>query len=500
MDLSLNVIGERLGLDQSCIRICRRQARRFSGVRLYDPARGALRPGLIYVIEPDRVSPELLREDCGFALCAMPERSMGGCDYLYMDIPVTPAELLSQIQSIFEVLGAWEDGFAHRLIACRDIRTLAEPISEALAHPFYAVDSSFRVLIQSNHPEMTNISVSWRYFWEHKYLPLDLVERMFETGDIERFRALPEAALCRSRNFYHPFITCPLRCGERWIGFLFVIGIYQNVTAADIELADHIGRLLALYMGASGTGGAGGPVYEDFFRDALRGELRSEARIRQQLATFGWREGDAYCLMRIPMEEDYRCRLNFSAELEKHLDARSVYVPGGLVCVIHIGKMRDYAEVCRALRLHVESLRRGGAVSEPFAGFRRISEFYYQVRDAAPSDGIVLFRETLAERLAAGERPADVTTMCVQTLFEMRDYDSRHATEFYETLRIYLECERSLVDAAARLYIHRNTLIRRVEKLEELFGELELDDPAVRLALLLSFKIIASSDKTGAQK
>ena len=90
--------------------------------------------------------------------------------------------------------------------------------------------------------------------------------------------------------------------------------------------------------------------------------------------------------------------------------------------------------------------------------------------------------------------------MCVQTLFEMREYDARHATEFYETLRVYLECERSLVDAAARLYIHRNTLIRRIEKLEELFGELGLDDPAIRLALLLSFKLIAAAEKTGAQK
>ena len=83
--------------------------------------------------------------------------------------------------------------------------------------------------------------------------------------------------------------------------------------------------------------------------------------------------------------------------------------------------------------------------------------------------------------------------MCVQTLFEMREYDSHHATDFYETLRVCLECERSIVDAASRLYIHRNTLIRRIEKMEELFGELELDDPEIRLAMLLSFKIIASS-------
>ena len=70
----------------------------------------------------------------------------------------------------------------------------------------------------------------------------------------------------------------------------------------------------------------------------------------------------------------------------------------------------------------------------------------------------------------------------------LTSYDQEHHTEFYGTLKAYLQNERSLVRTAAALGLHRNSLLYRVKRLEELV-DANLEDPMVRLHLLLSYEV-----------
>lgn len=68
----------------------------------------------------------------------------------------------------------------------------------------------------------------------------------------------------------------------------------------------------------------------------------------------------------------------------------------------------------------------------------------------------------------------------------LRAYDTAHGTAFYETLFVFLSHERNLVKTANALYIHRNSLVYRVKRIEELI-KADLNDPQERMYLLLSF-------------
>ena len=72
---------------------------------------------------------------------------------------------------------------------------------------------------------------------------------------------------------------------------------------------------------------------------------------------------------------------------------------------------------------------------------------------------------------------------------QLREHDAETGSELYDTLRAYLENERSLVKTAAALCIHRNTLLYRLEKLRQLV-ELDLEDPELRLHLEISFRLM----------
>lgn len=75
------------------------------------------------------------------------------------------------------------------------------------------------------------------------------------------------------------------------------------------------------------------------------------------------------------------------------------------------------------------------------------------------------------------------------TLLALQEYDCQHHTEFYCTLRCYLYEERSVKRSAARLKIHKNTLLFRIKKISELIN-LNLEDTNTRTNLILAFLLM----------
>ena len=72
---------------------------------------------------------------------------------------------------------------------------------------------------------------------------------------------------------------------------------------------------------------------------------------------------------------------------------------------------------------------------------------------------------------------------------DLRKRDKENGTQYYETLRAFLVCERDIPQTSQQLIIHRTTLTYRLGRILEVTN-LNLDDPNLRLYLLLSFHIL----------
>ena len=68
----------------------------------------------------------------------------------------------------------------------------------------------------------------------------------------------------------------------------------------------------------------------------------------------------------------------------------------------------------------------------------------------------------------------------------LKNYDEKHQTEYYHTLYMYLLEERNQTLTAQKLHIHRNTLVKRIGRIQELIP-VDLSDTQTRLQLLFSF-------------
>ncbi len=70
----------------------------------------------------------------------------------------------------------------------------------------------------------------------------------------------------------------------------------------------------------------------------------------------------------------------------------------------------------------------------------------------------------------------------------IREYDREHDAHLYETLCMWLECRCNKVQTANALFLHRNTLLGRLEKLEKLLG-ISLEDADITFQLQAAIKI-----------
>ncbi len=87
----------------------------------------------------------------------------------------------------------------------------------------------------------------------------------------------------------------------------------------------------------------------------------------------------------------------------------------------------------------------------------------------------------------------------LQSLLELDAHDQRRNTELVKTLEGYLDNGCSLVETAVVLHIHRNTLVHRLKRIEELI-DLDLHDPLQKLNMHVALRQYRLQLKSGGEE
>jgi len=123
---------------------------------------------------------------------------------------------------------------------------------------------------------------------------------------------------------------------------------------------------------------------------------------------------------------------------------------------------RGFAEANEALQMG-QSLNRDGGVTH----FNDLGVYRYLYKIARMDDLRDMYQDQVA-RIA--------------------NYDRRKGTDLLDTLETYLECAGNLTKTSNRLFVHRNTLIQRLERLQSLC-DIELQERSNWLTLQVAIKV-----------
>ena len=83
---------------------------------------------------------------------------------------------------------------------------------------------------------------------------------------------------------------------------------------------------------------------------------------------------------------------------------------------------------------------------------------------------------------------SELTTFYQEMLGPLLDYDARHYGTYIKTLECYFQYNGNLSQTARTMHFHRNSLIYRLERIEEILGR-SLEDAELRLSSLIALKI-----------
>lgn len=109
------------------------------------------------------------------------------------------------------------------------------------------------------------------------------------------------------------------------------------------------------------------------------------------------------------------------------------------------------------------------------AHFQRIGELPTALRQARSAlirthqrGRVLRFEENDASSLFLPGDPDQLRSIARQVLGPLRTYDEQRGTSLTQTLRVFLEENRSWVRASERLFVHRQTLIARISRIEKI--------------------------------
>ena len=171
----------------------------------------------------------------------------------------------------------------------------------------------------------------------------------------------------------------------------------------------------------------------------------------------------------------------------------------GLVPVSSASTARDDARtITEAMAVYAREMQLNVGISNSFNDLYMLRAFYHQAEAAIengcicrPGESFYLFSDfALMELITNATGNLPIEAYYPKGFRELLAHDQESDISYQETLTVFLEENMSYAQTARRLYIHRSTL---VERLNRIVGELALDlkDPDQRLYLQLILKALA---------
>jgi purine catabolism regulator len=305
-------------------------------------------------------------------------------------------------------------------------------------------------------------------------------------------------------------LVSPIISGDRARGYLSVVGPAGSLDLLDTLTVEHGAAACALEMAkAKAVSEAKKSLRGDFLEgllagtlpagevDRLAGRLDHDTRPPHMIITLAWADPDAPTLRRL------ETTLNWL--LNSHTRPALAHVYGGQhLCVFQSLKdITDLEPAHDLLRRVIEQVEAEfpdavlvGGMSGPTENLQDWPRVYNEALQAMDvgrrlhlNNQIVEFNSLGVYRLLSElEQVPSIQRFVTQIIGPLVRYDEEHRGSLMQTLSAYFSNHGNISKTAESLFVHRNTLLYRMDRIQELTGQ-DLNNSDMRLALHLSLKL-----------
>lgn len=389
----------------------------------------------------------------------------------------------------------------HDLLRCRDLQELLNTARRRLKSPLILADLTFHVLAIT--PDSAIEDPRWVQINQERCLPLNIVNIGLYQSALRS-----ETPVLSTDSTGLPIVRCAVSQDRRLIGYLLSPGYGGVPTQEELDLLSILCDLCALRM-QKDLHYAEYPenMLEFFVSDLLNGAITDEQKILDRCRFFQWNLKMPYRVLSIrPGRKsdaaegaDYLELDQHRLELQRRFPDATAFLYGSQIkLVIHVFDqttqdalvLGDVTEVLKERDLVA-------GVSQTAYHLRNLSGRHQQAMKALEMGllldgaGPLFYYDTYSVyhclELCGGQ--VSLLQLCHSAVLKLESYDRKNGTELLGTLHAYLSCHSNLSEAAASLYIHRNTLSKRLDKINDLI-HVDFGDAETVFHLMFSYRIL----------
>lgn len=412
------------------------------------------------------------------------------------------SEVYVEVQKLFMTFEQWNETLISGIInnlSLEELCLLSVPVFE---NPIFIHDTNSIVLANVN--EMAG-QFSWHYdaASNRLSLPLDIMNDFKISPEYQQTMNTVGAQMFSAQQFGYRILYINLWLDDAYLGRICVSELGRKIVAGDYELLEHFARMILANLRKSDT--LRSNISNDLKQsliELLEFKKTNEVVLINRLQAFQWKIDDHYLCVTIYLQErDYSTYANeFNChKLEKLFPGFCIFLyQDRIIVVANFGKSSaKETDFFRELALFLREGLLKASISSPGHDFRLFYYHYLQTDIAYhigsrrnPMLWIYKFNDyKLQYILEQATNELMPLMLCESHLLNLIAYDQTHNSGLFETLRTYLENERNLAETTRMLFVHRSTLLYRIEKIKSLLN-LNLDDPKIRLHLLLSYEFL----------
>lgn len=385
----------------------------------------------------------------------------------------------------------------------RGMQALIDAGYEFLGNPILLFDLSHTLLCFTKNVTITD--PVWNEITQKGYSSYGIVSQGEAAGLFRRIRTSYEPFINYSDISGNPILHCNISVEGRSVGYLVIVGAYRGFDPADLEYSTILSQAVSLELQKN-------PAYNItelqlhglFLTDVLDGMITEPEIIKERLAyikldisqetvliLFCWDESEAgekptSELLNILNQKGWA--FSYRNEILLLADTRAELMNPQRTWIQDI-----YENLTE--RFSFSSLRCG--VSRPFSGLENLPKHYFQARQALEAgmkagldESIFFFDEYMEFSLFNNcKLVSELQHFCHPALVMLKEYDSANQSELLKSLYVYLSTDKNINKAADALFVHRNTLSRRLEKITDII-HIQSMDGNESFRLLLSYKIL----------
>ena len=407
------------------------------------------------------------------------------------------------IQSIFDFYDDWDDALHEAIKSKPPNFQQAIDISTAVfQNPLVLTDANYRVLGISSQYAVDSVDEEWRSLNEEGYSSVSVVKALnLSTYDF----SLPRAQIIRlgySPKFLTDFISVPILHDRTSYGTFGVRLLESRSSRGYMQLAEHFGLTLSAAMSAA-ENDAPPEDRRSWLISLLDGRVISDGELAKQLKYKNWDMGDEYLLCSFRARGGERISLRVEEQIHRIFQRQT-----GCMCIpfkeklVVLANLRQMPQHQLTLQLDelADTFSLIYGMSLPFSGIKPIVDYFQQTEIVArlacsknvPGGRCDYYDYAVDDMLVTALTNKSLYT-CHPDIRMLREYDAENNTEYLSTLHTFLRCERSIVKSSQQLFIHRNTLVYRIKKINELI-RCDLEDAYARMYLLLSIQTLELLD------